>query len=1629
MLGARKNYGTQKIPQQFCVNRNGQKYVAEMMLSPVFSDSGDPTMFVGLVRNLSERHELREELEQYVHHAEQAAEVFSRELRQKNDLLNRQLASVFSTSLVAVGSDRQEALSRMLQVTSEMLGCQAGALRLIGKNPEGRDSLVLQQAYGYSVIWEERRRFLGLDEGSIAVECFLSKQPQIWRDIQDGSMGGELYESYFAKQLGLHSVVCFPLVLREQGVGILSLYRPTVREFTPSEVRLGQSIANYMAIILENFQLYEDMSAQAIERQQWLDAIHQVSVQLAGFESLDSLLQLAAQITKDRLNSEVSSIFLLEDDRLRKNAVAGMEADWLAEESYGIGEGITGSCLVAANGTKYGRPVSDNAVDQNPQVVKKHLREYQGKLESGQVKHLIVVPLNGREGPFGVLRVVNKLDEDGQLCETGFAQGDVNLLNTIACEVAIAVEKARLLEEAQRHAEELSQLQQSSQALLSSLDLQGVLNRVASLAANLVQADHTKVVLDEDDRLIVGAYSSRDSASPPCKPRSDGVTRQVVETEIPVIVDELSDGEPHNPELVEKGVRSYAGVPIIGQEKVLGALFVFSLRPCTFRGRIPLLRAFASQAAIAIKNSKLYELEQKRRRVEETLRETSRVVSSTLDLRDVLPLILDQVRSVVPYDTASIQLLSGDELEIMACRGFDDPDYVQTIVFPISPEFPNYQVVVNKEPYIVDDVRPRYASFRDESYRATHIRSWLGVPLLFKGQAIGMMSIDSRTPGCYSEEDANLALAFANQVAIAIKNAQLYKETKDRLSESIALLEVSKNLQEILDFEDLLQLVIGSAIRLIQSADGGVIHLFDNDTEKLLPRASSGVDLPSLAKATLMEIGHGIAGHAIRDLQTINVPDVNLDSRFDGSAQASYFRSLLVAPLYVGQESPEREPKRVGTISVHSKKVGAFTEKDRRLLIMLASQTATAVANLKLYLVREETRGKYAEILAAANKFRMDMGLEQLYKEIASTAREILGFNMVALNIFEPHQDAFIVIATSGLPAEGQAKLEGTAIPADVVRCLMDAAESVGRSCFIPRVSKIWDDEEMGKYGYTPDLGDRAPGEWHQENALLIPMKTSDKGLIGLLSVDDPVNRRLPSMDDIQVLEIFVRQATVAIENARLYEAEKRRATHMAVISEVAQDITSILELEELLPRIVESIERGFDYHHVALFLLGEMGRELVVHATIGAYADGMPLDHHIALRKGMVGWAAYTGETQLANDVKKDEHYIQGFPAAVATQAELSVPIKLAEHVIGVLDIQSDRLNSFDEMDVLAMETLSDQIAVAIENARLFSRVQQLKEFNENIVQDMEGGVLKEDAEGRINFVNPKMATMLGYSQAELTGQHWSKVVPPVWIEKVTEEAKKRSQGVKGRYEAALLHRYGTEIPVVVNANPLFEKGEFAGVLTVFTDIRETKRRLEDELHEAMNFFHAGVMLEIEAAQDRLEKEQYGLLKAELEQLWRASRHTYSELDKILLDLRDPILERRGLGPALEKYTRLVARDRVFVMDDFKDRLQPDTEHALFRIAQGAITNAVRHAGLEQVSGGKALVRLAREGENITLSIMDNGEGFDTGIMQRYTQAFGLVRMKEWAQALDTTLQIESAPGEGTKVMVTISAEEALGG
>ncbi|MCK6626425.1 MAG: PAS domain-containing protein [Anaerolineae bacterium] len=186
-------------------------------------------------------------------------------------------------------------------------------------------------------------------------------------------------------------------------------------------------------------------------------------------------------------------------------------------------------------------------------------------------------------------------------------------------------------------------------------------------------------------------------------------------------------------------------------------------------------------------------------------------------------------------------------------------------------------------------------------------------------------------------------------------------------------------------------------------------------------------------------------------------------------------------------------------------------------------------------------------------------------------------------------------------------------------------------------------------------------------------------------------------------LSVYFRDVT---ERKQAEAILAQRAAQLALINDIGSKIAAVLDLDTLLNRAARLVHETFNYHHVALFLLDQ--DRVRLKAIAGSYQTFFPPNHTQLISQGIIGWVVSNGQKIVANDVTQESRYISLIPDRTETQAELCVPIKVAGQTVGVIDLQSPRLNAFGENDIIAMEILTDQVAVAIENARLYQALQQ---------------------------------------------------------------------------------------------------------------------------------------------------------------------------------------------------------------------------------------------------------------------------------------------------------------------------------
>ncbi|MGD8967984.1 MAG: GAF domain-containing protein, partial [Anaerolineae bacterium] len=182
-------------------------------------------------------------------------------------------------------------------------------------------------------------------------------------------------------------------------------------------------------------------------------------------------------------------------------------------------------------------------------------------------------------------------------------------------------------------------------------------------------------------------------------------------------------------------------------------------------------------------------------------------------------------------------------------------------------------------------------------------------------------------------------------------------------------------------------------------------------------------------------------------------------------------------------------------------------------------------------------------------------------------------------------------------------------------------------------------------------------------------------------------------------------------EHRRTQEKLERRVAQLALLSDMGERIAATLELDAILDRSARLVQESFGYHHVALFILDPEQDALVLKAGAGDFAEVLVPGYRQKLSQGIVGWVARNGETLLVNDVEAEPRYVNLDPDAMPTRSELAVPIRIRGEVAGVLDVQSPQLNAFDAGDVTVMETVADQIALALSRAQLYETAQRRSE------------------------------------------------------------------------------------------------------------------------------------------------------------------------------------------------------------------------------------------------------------------------------------------------------------------------------
>jgi signal transduction histidine kinase len=443
-----------------------------------------------------------------------------------------------------------------------------------------------------------------------------------------------------------------------------------------------------------------------------------------------------------------------------------------------------------------------------------------------------------------------------------------------------------------------------------------------------------------------------------------------------LIIEDLLSQPFGETSLIEReGLLSALAVPLLHAGQLQGALVIYSkneTRKFTSE-ESELAKIFASQAAIAIENARLYS--ETRRRLDELsiMAEVALAGAGSLDIDQVLDRMLEAIRQTLRFETFEFILLdpATSTLRTAASYGLS-PDVVMQAMH--LGEGVVGWVAQEQQPLLVADVQkePRYIA------ATARTRSELAVPLTVGDRLIGVMNVESLHVNCFTEYDQRLLLALAGQLAIIIEKARLHQEMQRRLGEVSTLYSLAQHLSTSLDLSEVLDSIV-SSLKQVLGCRSVNIWLVSRDTQELEIFAAAGLQTKWKKEARL-KWGEGIAGQVAATAKPIYVPDTHdIDFIFFDSA----VRSLLCVPLITHERV-------IGALAIDKDVPYAFTSDDERLLTIAAAQAAVAIENARLYEDLRE-RAKHLE-QAYAELQKVDQLKDELVQNVSHELRTPLTF-------------------------------------------------------------------------------------------------------------------------------------------------------------------------------------------------------------------------------------------------------------------------------------------------------------------------------------------------------------------------------------------------------------------------------------------------------------------------------------------------------------------------------------------------------------------------------------------------------------------------------------------------------------
>jgi GAF domain-containing protein/DNA-binding response OmpR family regulator len=1092
------------------------------------------------------------------------------------------------------------------------------------------------------------------------------------------------------------SLIFVPFGTGTQVNGYFSLQN-TEREraFSESDVRLLQTLAGSMGIALENARLFDETNRDARESA----ALNEVGRDISSTLDLSAVMERIASHARDLLQADTSAIFLPEAGGTVFRAIVaqGLNAEEIKVDTIKAGEGIIGTLA------QQGKAEFINDTNKDPRGV-----QIPGTPEQAE-ERLMVAPLLMEEKVSGMMAVWREAGE-------AFAQADLEFLEALSLQAAIAIKNANLFDEIEQRAAELAIINSVQEGLASKLDFQVIIELVGDKIRSIFDAQSINITqYDADADLFSSLYTMERGVRHSYAPMAPGpIFRHIVNTRESLLFKTVAEFNAIGAIIVPGTESSKSGiyVPLVQGKQLMGVIALENVdRENAFTETdLRLLTTLANSMSVALENARLFDETQRLLKETEQRAAELAIINSVqeglarkLDLQEIVDLVGEKIGEIFAADTVSVGMYDSDRDWAFNLYYVDRGQRISLEDGPAPRPSLTAIVIDTHEPLLVgtseEMTKLGAVKISREGEENDRNEAYLGVPILANKKVIGAVSVQSYKQNAFDQNDLRLLRTLANSMSVALENARLFdetqrllKETEERAAELTTVNTIGSALAGELNLETLIELV-GEQIRNTFRADIAYVALLDEKSNRINFPYQYGELLDP------MQYGEGLTSKIIQSGKPllINQDIEKRRAELGATPVGIQARSYLGVPIFLGG-------KAMGVVSVqNTQQENVFTGNDQRLLSTIAANVGVALQNARLFseiteaLEQQTATSEILQVIASS-----PTQVQPVLDVIARNAAQLSGWDDVLIDIEDKgvlrvaaHYGNIPMFAIGeGIPLNrdsvaGRAILEGRTLQA-----IHDHTEGTGSE--YPEGDK-W----ARKYGY------RMTGS--------VPLLREGKA-IGAITIRS-TEPKLLSKKQLALIETFADQAVIAIENVRLFNETQhllneteQRAAELQIINSVQEGLASKLDVQAIYDLVGDKIRDIFHAQGTAIYLFD---RETEMQKTPYCFLrKRFPIDAD-----------SFSDVAKLMIDTLQPRIYrsVAEYRALGGTVLEnreeyksgMYVPLMVGKEIKGMIGIANlDKENAYDDSDLRLLQTLANSMSVALENARLFDETQRL--FNE---------------------------------------------------------------------------------------------------------------------------------------------------------------------------------------------------------------------------------------------------------------------------------------------------------------------------